>query len=73
MRTSLKLILLFLTVFFFSCENEENVTLTGATNTSQNKQSPIDPIGIGYTDVYSLHINDGINNSCERNILVFPT
>jgi hypothetical protein len=63
MRTSLKLILLFLTVSFFSCENEENVTQTGATNNTLNKQDQNDLIGIGY----------GITSSCAKNILVFPT
>ena len=70
MKKSLKLIIVSLVLTFISCEktdltqNEENTTASKAGTP---------PASVGYTDVKSWYIDNGISNSCNKNILVFPS
>jgi hypothetical protein len=72
MKKSLKVFIVSLVLTFISCEKTD---LTQAETTTTLSKAPTPPPSVGYTDVKSLYINNGItsNGNCTRNILVFPS
>jgi hypothetical protein len=73
MKKKLKLIIVSLVLTFISCEKTD-LTQNEANTTASKPYNPPNE-GIGYTDVKSLYINNGLtsNGTCTKNILVFPS
>lgn len=72
MKTIFKLILVFLTIITISC-NKEDVTENLNTTTQNRPGDPPPPVELGYSDITSTYINDGISTTCAKNILIFPS
>jgi hypothetical protein len=75
MKVNFKFLVLFLTVFIFSCEEKELViNENAAASGSSNKLAPNGgTVMVGYGDIFSLYINNGLTTTCTKNILVFPS
>ena len=71
MNKSLKLIIVSMVLIFISCEKTD--LTQGETNTVASKINPSNPVSIAYTDVKAWNINNGLPNTCSKNILVFPS
>jgi hypothetical protein len=69
MKKSIIFALFVSAISFYSCDKNDVVQETTLLNNNDalSKQSTIIP------EVYSMHIDNGIPNSCENNILVFPS
>lgn len=70
MKKKMKLIIVSLVLTFISCEKNE-LTQNEANTTANKAGTP--PVSVGYTDITSLYINNGLSSSCTKNILVFPS
>jgi hypothetical protein len=70
MNKFLKVITLSLILTFISCEKTE---LTQNEENTTSSKAPTNPPNVGYSDVVALTINNGISNTCAKNILAFPS